>query len=553
MTFQVRSALVAASTSTGNQDITVAGWTETPVFARLAWGWGTTSGVRTNGTQTAVGMAGGGSQVCSGARTRHNVGTSGCRRYRYEDRILNSIGATTDTIVANASFVSFISGGIRINWVTASGSARLIQATFWAGTDILDVAVGQFLNNQAQDAELSLNVGFQPTVGLFAATGSASGNVTSGSSNLSLGFFNDNGGAIQQAMNCNFGDDASTTMVQTNRYRDTRIAMLANDTTGGLAVSADIEVTTIESTGLGMTKRTGGSNVGVHYGLMRLSPSIGHAMAFGVVPGSAGADPLTGLAFRPQAAVFLGGRQTNTSAQRDKAALYLGVATGDPSAEASVIDSFSKDQIGTAVENTATLSGSVMYALNNTEVEALSGRLTAFTADGYSLTWDTVTADGIGALYSVLLFEEEASVDPDAQGRTTWAELEVPDLADAQGRTTWAELEVPDLADARGRTTWAELEVPDLADARGRTTWAEFETPDQPADARGRTTWAELEAPNPPSTPDAQGRTTWMELETPDQPGDARGRTTWVEFRTPNDPLSVGIPNRVKRRLREDD
>lgn len=157
-------AFAAAPTSTGNQDITAANLTQTPKAALLFIQANTSlDAAQGNIGFYGMGATDGTNQWAAGG---WRDGATSASRANTTSCVLLCDNAGT---VGQASFVSFIPGGIRINWTTALPSAYRMMAVFFYGAS-LQVAVG--VQTTPSTSGTTVTTGFRPSV-VFVGTNNA--------------------------------------------------------------------------------------------------------------------------------------------------------------------------------------------------------------------------------------------------------------------------------------------------------------------------------------------------------------------------------------------
>lgn len=150
--------VVAAPTSTGNQDITGSLGGATPKAVLFLYARGGTDGAVTNGSGASFGVTDGTNQWACATFIpdgEARAGTAGFERAK-TDKCIMAIGGTgvTASLHSEAQVVGMIANGVRINWTTAHVSdAWLVTAVFFYGSD-WEAAVGNW------------TVGSPPTVAL---------------------------------------------------------------------------------------------------------------------------------------------------------------------------------------------------------------------------------------------------------------------------------------------------------------------------------------------------------------------------------------------------
>ena len=134
----VRMVRQGAPTSTGTQDYTVsgAGTCKGAIFLMVG---GTSDDAEAGHQRKSVGMTDGNLDRCNFAVSRDNVGTVRSRHGATNGLIaFPNVGA--DSFAAEADFDSFITDGVRINWVNAPGNAHLVTAILFFGDVTVDVS-----------------------------------------------------------------------------------------------------------------------------------------------------------------------------------------------------------------------------------------------------------------------------------------------------------------------------------------------------------------------------------------------------------------------------
>lgn len=142
MASDIRTALsrAAASTGGGSQDFTftpdagVSNWT--PKLAIFRVTQATADGTVTNNAVYCIGAVSGSSNLgCVFGSSNNGAGATAATRNLRNDRVMllrNGAG----TALLSASFTSFITNGVRINWSTTPVGAYLVTVEFWGGADL---------------------------------------------------------------------------------------------------------------------------------------------------------------------------------------------------------------------------------------------------------------------------------------------------------------------------------------------------------------------------------------------------------------------------------
>lgn len=132
-------ARAASNTANGNQDITDASFGGgTPKACIVIWNEATITGTAIDGARFSYGFASGvANQACVSGNAEHNDPVSGDYRGQTEfDRVINGNVFGSSAAYCNGAFVSFITDGIRINWVQAPTIASLMTVILLGGADL---------------------------------------------------------------------------------------------------------------------------------------------------------------------------------------------------------------------------------------------------------------------------------------------------------------------------------------------------------------------------------------------------------------------------------
>lgn len=229
MPLEARVLTFTANTATGNQDLT--GTTFTPKCV-IIWGSGVPNAADTfnNGFTFHYGFTDGTNSRCFNIIAEDNRADSDTASITRNDSIIVLISQTdTATTRARATFVSFLSNGVRINWATAAASAFKFHVLFLGGTDITNVKVGDF--NVFLDGATSgtlTGVGFKPDLLIlpsttFDAVEGPTSNTINADAILNIGMIgSDSAGNIsQQSVSFDSEDALAATdsfQAQTNTY-----------------------------------------------------------------------------------------------------------------------------------------------------------------------------------------------------------------------------------------------------------------------------------------------------------------------------------------------
>lgn len=513
----VAAVRVSASTSDGTQDITTSALGgRTPKAVLFMWNYAIGDGASDD--------AGWGWGAASGATERwavfgcseHGVASTDNSLSIHNDRCINFLSPGTTTVIGEADIDSFITNGVRIDWVDAPPSGFQILAIFFAGDDVQAHAD----THEAQDGLNITAPGFQPNLIFAAASNTTPNEASSGLDSIGFGWqegvspFDAQSQGIGEDNNASDGSPAS-------RRSDGEAVVVIQDKSGAIDYACHYD--TFDSSGMSAVVDNDDDDH-VAYLALQLADTGVKVAAF-TTPISSGDFSVTGVGFTPQA-VFLG---MNTMFNLDTGT--TGATAG--SQGFSVFTEDVEETLSAQIEDGSATTDTQSFAENEAATlpfhnggAYFAGTFSSMDSDGFTLNYSLAPAP-LGSRWFYLAIE--ASEAPDAQGQVSFAELETPDIA-GQGQVSFAELETPDVA-GRGQTSFAELETPDVA-GQGQVSFAELETPD--IAGQGQVSWAELETPDEP----AQGQVSWAELQVPDETINARSQVSFAELETPD----VGAP-----------
>lgn len=247
-------AVVKATTPTTNTtlDFTVSGF-GTPVAAMFFLCWGDTDDtVREHNAYASVGFTDGTNQRAIGLTSRDAVSTSDTSRGYYTDRCIIQSAVTTGNAQRHGTFSSWVTDGVRLDWVTTFTAQMKIVCVLIKGCT---ADVGDFTAHATQNSAQSVTgLSSDPEVVFAATIGSPS---TGGTTHTisAFGCANKNGGTIQQRCTRFASKDAVATM-EVDTLFDTD-AFTGQLHSGSISWSGDM--TDMGTTSFECTTRDGGS------------------------------------------------------------------------------------------------------------------------------------------------------------------------------------------------------------------------------------------------------------------------------------------------------
>ena len=388
---------VAASTSLGTQDITISGFgTVTGYIITMIAASG--DGTDTDHAIMSTAFSDGTTSRMVRAKSEDGQSTSDDIKSSASGLVAAQFGTTTDLLVAQAIHDSFITDGIRIEWITfAPPAANRLQVMLLGGDD-LSIHVGFDANNSGVGTERSITApGFQPNAVLFLEAGAAAN-----FAQFPLGAAYDNGAGFTQGMvmACSEGE-IGTTKTNCANY---------NNRVGAEIVDANVllgytEFDGFEANGFSVTRRVDSTNPGFAY--MALASSTNKMFA-GIksVPSGTGNVATTGIGFKPQA-VFVGLVDLTVNNVIDSSGNNAGnISFGmfDDTRESSFSLKL-EDNRGTS-DTVCRWDSNAQFLQNKVNTTRLNSSFVSFDSDGYTLNYATNAI--VGAKQLVIAFEENA-------------------------------------------------------------------------------------------------------------------------------------------------
>jgi hypothetical protein len=227
-----------ANTSTGTQDLT--GTSFTPKTAIVWWSRATnTVDTFVENSSLGYGFTDGTTSICINGTSEDNQASSDTAQILRDDAIITTLDltGTVTTIDSVATFSSWLSNGMRINWTDAPAAAFKFHVLFLGGTDITNVSVGKFTCATATGNQDITAPGFTPDGVIFAYAGLNNTFNETGTDSVALGI-----GAGTDASN-GWGqyvaiEDGRATMDTWQCYSHSNAITLGSATTGTYTYNA---------------------------------------------------------------------------------------------------------------------------------------------------------------------------------------------------------------------------------------------------------------------------------------------------------------------------
>lgn len=281
----------AAPTSSGTQDFTFAGF-GTPKAAILIINNASVSGVDISDAVIGIGLTDGVRQFATCGISQNGVGTANTFSHITNSGCILLLESSAGGIDGEASFDSWITDGLRINWSDAPISGVLVTAVLINGTD-LSAYVGDFTSAAATGNSVDITApNFQPDQLIILSAGPISTyNNSISDMHVSIGFV-DNGGSIVQCSANEFSNDAAT-------LGDTRdnISSIYGAST---VIGSDIEISGFDAQGFSAFTRTVAGGFKYPYLALAYSGAVSHWVGIINSPIATGNQSVTTPGFKPQ-------------------------------------------------------------------------------------------------------------------------------------------------------------------------------------------------------------------------------------------------------------
>lgn len=389
------------ATSTGNQDITGSLNGEVPKAVFLSWSRSTSNAASSVGGIAGYGAATSSSDrwcVCSSSLD--NVVTTVEKTRARADACYIQLNTNNGTLVSVADFVSFIPNGFRINWSTASATARYVQAWVLYGNDI-SAKAGIFTPDTTQNNSVNVSTSFLPSF-LLLAHGHCDFNNTAVDNNR-MGFgMARNASSIEQAANYRVAEHNVGTSNLAAFYSNT-YAAIRTDIGGASSNEYAIDITAFSTSGFTATTRLANipaANIDIGYLAVKCLNSCKISSILSAA--STGNQAYTGIGFKPQALIL---STSGTSSANTKITSGIGcedVANGMscPANQTCMIDAI-RDNIGTSDATDRTLTSDIFTIMRSTAVFDIQGSLSSYDADGFTINFTTTTVQGYAGVLAI--------------------------------------------------------------------------------------------------------------------------------------------------------
>ena len=380
MALSVKKGSFTSNTGNGNQAVTGVGFQPKAVIF-----------FATN--QTATGYAAGmsvalGWAISSTGRysisnaSDDNVTTSNAGYRQSDQTCLVPLSNGTPTNGVLGDFVSMDSDGFTVNWTTNDGTARIIHYMAIGGSDVSNVATGNFLQPTSTGNQAITSLGFRPDLVFFAGMGDAvAGNGAGG--RLSFGAAS---GGSNQGLIYLRELDAQTTMSVSNALMTDSIYYQGDPVAGNARrasfVSLDNSGFTINWSIVDGTATRNLSYLAIQGGRYWVGADSQKT--------STGTKANATPGFQPRGVFFMSADAT-TSSSRNDAQEKISIGGTDGTTQGAIWGS-ATDNVTTTDTNSATLTSVALRMATNTATTDAEATISSLDLAGYTLNWTTADA-----------------------------------------------------------------------------------------------------------------------------------------------------------------
>lgn len=393
MTVSYRVITGSTGTSTGNRDIVLGGWAETPVAAIVIVTEATAFNSEVIDSVMAIGFTDGTTTNSVGYSNEDGQANTDCARF-VDINTFNKLLNNGTTAFTNVGTITLISGGIRINWSVNSGSDYKLIVIAIAG-DVTAVV------GQAGLGASPLNVTHASGVASEAVFMAAGNGATGTSAKMSLGFWAADSNTnrcfnIQERDNQSVGTAFNT--LWTDSIADGQFWNLANYRRFACSQWVDgFTLTTIAGT----TSAGFGNYLSLNY--TDSGASEGTDVGTITTPTSTGDASVTGLGFRPGLVLIGSTFLSSVDAQAaDSSASCAGIGAFADNAEASACTNSEDGAATTGTNSHINTEAMDLLADPGLSPRQITAAFTSMDADGFTLNYNPVDATGRKWFYIAL-------------------------------------------------------------------------------------------------------------------------------------------------------
>ncbi len=396
-------AQAARTGSTGTQDFTVSGF-GTPKAVLFFGSHGTVAGTRVDHAGLFVGMTdgrGSGTYQFSTAVRAEDGSASDATSNPYKTYCLVIPDATTSTKDGSATFDSWITDGVRINWDDVPANGVLVTAVLMGGAGIANAYCGVVTPSGTLDASVDVTApGFTPTVVVTCANIANFNGTPDSNIDLSLGFVVNDGANTQRSANWHHVTPTVPTVLAAVLDGNS-VARRAS----GVENGPELQIQDFDANGFSVYSRVSVSAPFQELAYLALQFSgLTATVRDDASPTGTGDETITGAGFTPQFALLL---HTSTvsvgTAELDADAEVFGLSAITTPAQACA-GCWDQDNVNPA--NCESLTDTKAIALTKNGAAFTTATFSSWTGDGLTLNY-TVT-DSTARQRAVLFVQNPA-------------------------------------------------------------------------------------------------------------------------------------------------
>lgn len=381
-------------TSNGQQAYTGVGFQPKVI---LFWATPLTADGNTTGAIGAMGAATSSSDQRYSSYANANGGATANDWNRYDNT--KCIGLTNDagTILGAAALVSMDSDGFTLNWTTTDGTQRVVTYLALGGTDITNVATGQFAQPTTTGAANVTTVGFQPDAVLFFQTASNTASPPSGlnvNSRLRIATGVSSSSRQASGARASHGTTASTV------HNQITSAVISVTSGGSTTIIDNADYTGSLSNGFSLNWTVNQAAANIHFFVA--IKGCGIKIGVDTQKTSTGTKATTGLGFQPKAIFLVSQNAAASAAVGNDWAFSLGAASG--ATDRFTIWSGDKNAANPCQTNVLLDRAAVLRMVNagSSVTTTAVADLSSLDSNGFTLNW--TTADGTAREFQYLAF-----------------------------------------------------------------------------------------------------------------------------------------------------
>lgn len=407
----IRGTRAAAITSGTTQDFTVSG-IGTPVAAIIIVSSATSlTGTAADERRWSVCLTDGTNHRGWGQQSEHNQANSDTDHIRFDNAVVtlpDPGGVTNDAV---ATFDSWITDGIRIDWTTLPSAAYVVDVILWAGDDI-EAVVGDAAPNVVGGADVTVTTTFQPDH-LVCLSGSFDGDFDEVYNRGWMSCLSQSvRGGITKSVNFEESNNKATTQPSL-RLAGTLATPFRGSASGPFLVLAGTALVQYNADGFDIQSVGNVGATGPRIGYLAVNyGGASYDLQVESTPTTAGVTAFTGYGFKPGSVLMLptiSAASWGTSDLTNEAAGTAGLAFFTQNEEfcssVSAEDNASNSNTQSADKDTA-----LYMPLDDGTGPEYEAAFESFTSDGFELDFTTVQADKAFKFLSFALEADDITV-----------------------------------------------------------------------------------------------------------------------------------------------